>query len=74
VSINSEEVQYRVVERYWRKMLSSRSWAGRLTWDAFNQIKERTPLLRPKGSAVKQLLKSVVREIRTLRSVRTGGG
>jgi hypothetical protein len=30
-------------------MLCSRSWAGRrLTWDAFNQIKERTPLLKPK--------------------------
>src|SRR5437016_3421264 len=40
---------YRVVERYWRRMLCSRSWAGRrLTWDAFNQIKERTPLLKPK--------------------------
>jgi len=32
-----------------RRMLCSRSWAGRrLTWDAFNQIKERTPLLPPK--------------------------
>ena len=31
---------YRAVERYWCKMLRSRSWAGsRLTWDAFNQIK-----------------------------------
>jgi hypothetical protein len=40
---------YRVVERYWRKMLCSRSWAGRgLTWDTFHQIKERTPLLKPK--------------------------
>src|SRR5712675_3795592 len=40
---------YRVVERYWRRMLCSRNWAGRrLTWDAFNQIKERTPLLTPK--------------------------
>src|SRR6202030_3693801 len=40
---------YRAVERYWRRMLCSRSWAGRrLTWDAFNQIKERTPLLKPK--------------------------
>ena len=37
------------MERYWRGMLRSRSWAGRrLTWDAFNQIKERTPLLKPK--------------------------
>ena len=40
---------YRAAQRYWRKMLRSRSWAGRrLTWDVFNQIKERTPLLRPK--------------------------
>ena len=40
---------YRAVARYWRSMLCSRSWAGRrLTWDAFNQIKERTPLLKPK--------------------------
>jgi len=40
---------YRVVARSWRRMLCSRSWAGRrLTWDAFNQIKERTPLLTPK--------------------------
>lgn len=39
----------RVVERYWRRMLCSRSWAGRrLTWDAFHQIKERIPLLKPK--------------------------
>jgi hypothetical protein len=30
-------------------MLRSRSWASRrLTWDAFNQIEERTPLLKPK--------------------------
>jgi RNA-directed DNA polymerase len=40
---------YRVVERYWRQMLCGRSWAGqRLTWERFQQIKERTPLLRPK--------------------------
>jgi hypothetical protein len=40
---------YRAVERYWIKMLRSRSWAGlRLTWDIFHQIKERTPILKPK--------------------------
>jgi RNA-directed DNA polymerase len=40
---------YPAVERYWRRMLRSRSWAGpRLTWDALNQIKQRTPLLKPK--------------------------
>lgn len=40
---------YRAVERYWHRMLRSRSWAGRaLNWSMFNQINERTPLLRPK--------------------------
>jgi RNA-directed DNA polymerase len=43
------ELMWRAVERYWRRMLRSRSWASRrLTWDAFNQIEERTPLLKPK--------------------------
>ncbi|MER9783186.1 hypothetical protein [Mesorhizobium sp. M0217] len=42
---------YRAAERYWRKMLCSRSRdGGRLDWDAFHQIKERTPLLHPCGS------------------------
>ena len=62
---------YRVVERYWRRMLCSRSWAGgRLTWDTFNQIKERNaaaatqtapPIPGAAGtrSAVNQLPKSV---------------
>jgi group II intron reverse transcriptase/maturase len=39
---------HRAVERYWHKMLCSRSWAGRITWDVFHQIKERLPVLRPK--------------------------
>jgi RNA-directed DNA polymerase len=40
---------YRVVARYWLRMLRSRSRDGRrLTWDAFTQIDQRTPLLRPK--------------------------
>jgi RNA-directed DNA polymerase len=39
----------RAVERYWRRMLCSRSWAdAHLTWDAFHNIEERTPLQRPK--------------------------
>src|SRR5262249_46188573 len=38
---------YRAVERYWLRMLRSRSWAGRhLNWDKFHQIKDRTPLLK----------------------------
>jgi RNA-directed DNA polymerase len=39
---------HRAVERYWHKMLCSRSWAGRMTWDVLRQIKERYALLRPK--------------------------
>ena len=74
------------MERYWRRMLCSRSWAGRrLTWDAFNQIKERTPLLTPKLHLPYRELqalavlssncrRALVREIRTPRSVGTGGG
>src|ERR1700674_391917 len=32
---------HRAVERYWRKMLSSRSWAGEVRWAAFHQIRAR---------------------------------
>lgn len=39
---------HRAVERYWRKMLSSRSWKGEIWWKPFQQIKTRFPLLRPK--------------------------
>ena len=65
---------------YWRKMLRSRSWAGRhFTGAAFNRLIERVPLLRPQlrlpyraladsRSARNQRPKRVVGEIRTLRS------
>src|SRR5215471_9430975 len=39
---------HRAVECYWRKMLSSRSWKGKVWWKQFQQIKEPFPLLRPK--------------------------
>ena len=39
---------HRAVERYWRKMLSSRSWKGEIWWKKFQRIKERFPLLQPK--------------------------
>jgi hypothetical protein len=39
---------HRAVERYWRIMLSSRSWKGQVLWQHFQQIKERFPLVRPK--------------------------
>jgi len=39
---------YRFVERYWHKMLCSRSWAARLTWEVFHRLRDRFALLRPK--------------------------
>jgi group II intron reverse transcriptase/maturase len=39
---------YRAVERCWQRLLSSRSRAGHITWEVFQGIKQRYPLLRPK--------------------------
>jgi RNA-directed DNA polymerase len=39
---------YRNVERYWRKMLSSRSQKGKVRWEVFLNIKRTYPLQRPK--------------------------
>ena len=77
---------YRAVERYWRKMLCSRSWAGRSPDLGSFQPNQGTDAViatqtasslsgvaEPRG-AVNQSPKSVVREIRTPRSVGTGGG
>ena len=36
------------VERYWRKMLRSRSRKGRIRWDVCQQMKRMYPLQRPK--------------------------
>ena len=69
---------YCAVERYWRRMLRSRSWAGRrLTWEKYHQIQSKDAVIETKAappicgvagpcSAVKHLPKSLVREIRTL--------
>ena len=38
----------RAGERYWRILLSSRSWKGQVLWKQFHPIKERFPLVRPK--------------------------
>src|SRR5499425_3062946 len=52
---------YRVVVRYWRKMLRSRSWAGRhFTWAAFNRLVERVPLLRPQLRLPHRTLQTLV--------------
>ena len=39
---------HRFVERYWRKMLNSRSREGSVTWEIFHKIKERFPLQPPR--------------------------
>jgi group II intron reverse transcriptase/maturase len=39
---------YRAVQRYWHRMLCTRSWAASCTWEVFNQLKDRFPLQRPK--------------------------
>lgn len=39
---------HRAVERYWCKMLSSRSWKGKVRWKQFHQIKTQFLLFRPK--------------------------
>jgi len=47
-NIRSLQKVYRAVERYWRNMLSSRSWHSAVRWEQFQQLKLRFPLLRPK--------------------------
>jgi RNA-directed DNA polymerase len=39
---------YRFAERYWRKMLSSRSQRGNITWETFQKIKKSFPLRCPR--------------------------
>jgi group II intron reverse transcriptase/maturase len=41
---------YEITERYWRRMLSSRSQKSYITWEKFNEIKQIFPLERPKLS------------------------
>jgi RNA-directed DNA polymerase len=38
---------HRAVERYWRKMLSSRSWKATIQWESFQRIKAQFPLQPP---------------------------
>jgi len=39
---------YRLAERYWHKMLCSRSQKSYITWEGFNSLKQVFPLQRPK--------------------------
>ncbi len=47
-NIRALQKVHRFVERYWHKMLSSRSRKGDVPWEIFHRIKERYPLTRPK--------------------------
>ena len=47
-NIRTLQKVYRTVERYWRKLHSSRSRKGKVTWDAFQRIKAQWPLQRPR--------------------------
>lgn len=50
IAVNLRALQkvHRFVERYWRKMLCSRSRKGHIPWKNFHGIKERFPLQRPR--------------------------
>lgn len=50
---------HRVVERYWYKMLCSRSRKGHFPWEVFHQIKARFPLQRPRLALPYRMLQSL---------------
>jgi RNA-directed DNA polymerase len=39
---------YRKAEKFWWKMLCSRSWKSYIDWDKYHEIKKTFPILRPK--------------------------
>lgn len=41
---------YRAIEWYWHKMLNSRCWKDKISWDKFHELRARFPLLRPELS------------------------
>ena len=57
-NINSLFKLYNKVENYFKKMLGSRSWKGKINWDKYSKIKEKFPLLRPKLSIPYEKMKA----------------
>lgn len=47
-NFNSLSKVYRIVERYWHKLLCSRSWKSYISWDKFILIKKQYPIQQPK--------------------------
>jgi len=41
------EKLYSKTKLFLKKLLSKRSWKGNVTWELFNQIMEKQPILRP---------------------------
>jgi hypothetical protein len=50
---------YRYTERYWHKMLSSRTQKSYITWERFNSLKQVFPLQRPKLSVPYMRMKAL---------------
>jgi RNA-directed DNA polymerase len=50
---------HRFAERYWHKMLSSRSRKSYITWERFNSLKQVFPLQRPKLSVPYMRMKAL---------------
>jgi RNA-directed DNA polymerase len=49
---------YDIVEKYWRKMLNSRSWKSYISWEKYNKVKEKFPILRPRLRIPSEKIKS----------------
>jgi len=47
-NLGSLQKLYNKAEKYWWKLLCSRSWKGYITWDKYNALKKEYPLLHPK--------------------------
>ena len=47
-NLGSLQKVYYKAEKYWWKLLCSRSWKGYIPWDKYNVLKKEYPLLRPK--------------------------
>jgi len=47
-NLKSLQKVYRIVERYWWKMLCGRSWRGYIRWSVFLEIQKGFPILRPR--------------------------
>lgn len=59
---------YRKTEKFWSKMLCSRSWKSYIDWDKYHEIKKVFPILRPKILISYEKMKDAMPVNQTLRS------